>query len=85
MKKFDSKGFQRDLLKWYRVHARVLPWRAKNPLKANPYHVWLSEIMLQQTVVATVIPYFLKFIQKWPTIYDLANAKERDVHCEYAA
>lgn len=84
MKKFDSKSFQRDLLKWYRVHARVLPWRAKNPLKANPYHVWLSEIMLQQTVVATVIPYFLKFIQKWPTIYDLANAKERDVMTAWA-
>ena len=56
------------LLKWYDHNRRNLPWRALPGEKSNPYYVLLSEIMLQQTIVATVIPYFLKFIKKWPTI-----------------
>ena len=81
---FPSKQFQTALLKWYRHHQRDLPWRAKDPLKANPYHVWLSEIMFQQTVVATVIPYFEKFIKKWKTIHALAAAKDDEILTAWA-
>lgn len=79
MKKFKPQDFQKDLLRWYRKYQRSLPWRAKNPKAANPYHVWLSEIMLQQTVVNAVIPYFLRFTTTWPRIEDLASAKDEDV------
>jgi A/G-specific adenine glycosylase len=68
------KQFSNKLLNWYDVSRRALPWRAVPGLKSNPYFVLLSEIMLQQTVVATVIPYFIKFIKKWPTINELAQA-----------
>jgi A/G-specific adenine glycosylase len=63
------------LLRWYRAHARDLPWRRTR----DPYHVWLSEIMLQQTQVATVIPYFERFLATLPTIADLAAAQEHQV------
>lgn len=63
--------FSEKLLKWYDKNQRKLPWRSK--LK-NPYHTWLSEIMLQQTTVTTVIPYFQSFIEKWPTVKELAQA-----------
>lgn len=62
------------LLKWYSLEGRTLPWRAKGIQKPNPYHVWLSEIMLQQTTVSTVIPYFLSFIERWPTPNEMAKA-----------
>ena len=64
------------LLGWYYAHARVLPWREA---KADPYRVWLSEIMLQQTTVAAVKDYFLKFVAKWPRVEDLAAAPLDDV------
>ncbi len=66
---------ERRLLAWYRAHARVLPWRA-GPGKAapDPYPVWLSEIMLQQTTVVTVEPYFRDFLARWPRLGDLAAA-----------
>lgn len=64
------------LLVWYDAHARTLPWRMANP---NPYRTWLSEIMLQQTTVAAVKDYFLKFVQAWPTVQDLARAPTEDV------
>jgi len=67
------------LLAWYDRHRRVMPWRAQKGEKADPYRVWLSEIMLQQTTVAAVGPYFLKFIKRWPTLTDLASAKLEDV------
>ena len=67
------------LLAWYDVHARVLPWRAVSPAKMEPYKVWLSEIMLQQTTVAAVKDYFLKFVSLWPTVQDLADAPREDV------
>ncbi len=69
------------LLKWYDVHARPLPWRVapNSNRRADPYHVWLSEIMLQQTVVKTVIPYFETFLQNWPTVHDLADCALEDV------
>ncbi len=62
------------LLAWYRVHARELPWRAAPGQVADPYAVWLSEIMLQQTTVASVAPYFRAFLARWPRVEDLAEA-----------
>jgi A/G-specific adenine glycosylase len=64
-----------DLLDWYDVHRRYLPWR-EDP---TPYHVYLSEIMLQQTQVETVKPYYQRFLSAYPTLEDLAQAKEEDV------
>ncbi len=63
--------FSEKLLAWYDKERRDLPWRQN---KKNPYYTWLSEIMLQQTTVATVIPYFQAFIKEWPTLLDLAEA-----------
>ncbi len=62
------------LLEWYDSAGRSLPWREKTGASPDPYRVWLSEIMLQQTTVATVGPYFEKFIARWPTVADLAAA-----------
>jgi len=62
------------LLAWYDRHARALPWRAKAGERVDPYRVWLSEIMLQQTTVVTVGPYFRDFLARWPTVGDLAAA-----------
>jgi len=73
-----------DLVDWYtRVH-RKLPWRAKPEMYHDPYRTWLSEIMLQQTTVVTVIPYYQKFLERWPTVFDLAQADEPDVLREWA-
>lgn len=73
------------LLAWYDQNARTLPWRAAPGANlANPYHVWLSEIMLQQTTVAAVKPYFAKFTARWPDIAALANAEEADVLAAWA-
>ncbi len=70
------------LLAWYDSHGRDLPWRVKGrhtDERQDPYFVWLSEIMLQQTTVAAVREYFLKFISTWPTVQDLAAAELDDV------
>lgn len=72
------------LLDWYDRHARRLPWRISPQDRAvgevpDPYRVWLSEIMLQQTTVAAVKDYFEKFVKTWPTIKHLAAASEEDV------
>lgn len=72
------------LLKWYDRYRRTLPWRALAGQKANPYAVWLSEIMLQQTTVATVGPYFHKFMKQWPTLKDLAKADLNEVLSAWA-
>ncbi|MBN7771783.1 A/G-specific adenine glycosylase [Clostridium aminobutyricum] len=66
------KQFQSDLLVWYDKKARVLPWRSE----PTPYRVWISEMMLQQTRVDTVIPYFMRFLTELPTIQDLAEVEE---------
>lgn len=72
---FSQDALSRQLLPWYDKHKRSLPWRLNKEGKhPDPYHVFLSEIMLQQTTVTTVIPYFLNFIQKWPTISHLGQA-----------
>ena len=68
-----------DLLAWYERHARVLPWRAPRGEQADPYRVWLSEIMLQQTSVKTVAPYYARFLLRWPTVNALAKASLDDV------
>ena len=68
-----------DLLAWYERHARKLPWRAPPGVQADPYAVWLSEIMLQQTTVAAVGPYFRKFLERWPTVQDLAAALDEEI------
>lgn len=87
--------FRRRLLDWYRRHRRDLPWRlpkighestaatqsaqAASQARVDPYHVLVSELMLQQTQVATVIPYFKRFIERFPTAADLAAADEQEV------
>ena len=73
------------LLAWYDTHHRDLPWRAPPGEPApDPYRVWLSEIMLQQTTVAAVKPYFAAFIARWPTVEALAEAPEEDVLAAWA-
>jgi len=67
------------VLAWYDRHRRILPWRAGPGQTPDPYKVWLSEIMLQQTTVKTVAPYFLRFLQQWPTVQGLAAAPLQDV------
>lgn len=63
------------LLEWFRDHQRTLPWRSD----PTPYHVWVSEIMLQQTRVAAVIPYFQRFMAAYPTVEDLAACDEGEL------
>ncbi len=67
------------LLAWYDRHRRRLPWRALPGEIPDPYRVWLSEIMLQQTTVATVGPYFARFVERWPTVEALAKASLDEV------
>jgi A/G-specific adenine glycosylase len=68
-----------DLLAWYERHARILPWRASRGERADPYRVWLSEIMLQQTTVKAVAPYYARFLSRWPSVVSLAAARLDDV------
>ncbi|WP_332055009.1 A/G-specific adenine glycosylase [Reyranella sp.] len=72
------------LLDWYDRHRRTLPWRAVAGKRAAPYLVWLSEIMLQQTTVATVGDYFHRFVKRWPTVEALAAAPIDDVLSTWA-
>ena len=78
-KKAGSAPDPADLLVWYDRHCRVLPWRARRGETADPYRVWLSEIMLQQTTVKTVAPYYAKFLARWATVEALAAASLDDV------
>lgn len=72
------------LLSWYDAEKRDLPWRSTRRKKSDPYRVWLSEIMLQQTTVKAVIPYFERFTARWPTVGDLAAASLDDVLAMWA-
>jgi A/G-specific adenine glycosylase len=72
------------LLAWYDRHRRSLPWRAGPGEIADPYHVWLSEIMLQQTTVAATIPYYERFLTRFPTLQALAAAPQEDVLAAWA-
>ena len=71
----DLEGFQTSLLTWYRANKRDLPWRRSQ----DPWAVWVSEVMLQQTQVATVLPYYDRFMARFPTVESLANASDADV------
>ena len=73
--KIEREAFQRDLISWFEAEQRTLPWRENN----DPYRVWVSEIMLQQTRVDTVIPYFNRFISWFPTLDDFAEADEEKI------
>ena len=68
-------NFSKSLIQWYLQNKRDLPWR--NTI--DPYFIWLSEIMLQQTRVAQGLPYFLRFTEAFPTVFDLAKADEEQV------
>jgi len=72
------------LLAWYDRHRRVLPWRAPAGRRADPYRVWLSEIMLQQTTVQAVAGYYRKFLERWPDVNALASAQEEEVLAAWA-
>lgn len=72
----NKNKFQDSLLTWYSINKRDLPWRQTS----NPYYIWISEIMLQQTQVQTVIPYYHRFISNFPTIESLAKASLEDVY-----
>lgn len=72
------------VLDWYDVYGRDLPWRVRGMPHPDAYHVWLSEIMLQQTTVPAVKPYFEKFTDKYPTVHDLARASSEDVMRDWA-
>ncbi len=74
----------KPMLHWYDQHRRHLPWRSHPGENANPYHVWLSEIMLQQTTVATVKSYFKRFLELWPDVTDMAAAPLDDILQEWA-
>src|SRR5690606_37060636 len=67
--------FSTILIHWYHQNKRDLPWRTTK----NPYHIWLSEIILQQTRVEQGLSYYLKFIENYPTVDDLANANQEEV------
>jgi A/G-specific adenine glycosylase len=72
------------LLCWYAVDKRPLPWRAPPGEPADPYRVWLSEIMLQQTTIAHARPYFIRFVERWPTVGALAAAPDSEVMAAWA-
>ena len=75
IEKINIKAFQKDLVDWFLEEQRELPWRENK----DPYRVWVSEIMLQQTRVDTVIPYFNRFVDWFPTLEDFAEADEEKV------
>ncbi len=82
-------GIGSDLLGWYDTHARAMPWRVgpaerKAGIRPDPYRVWLSEVMLQQTTVAAVDGYFRRFTTRWPDVGALAAAEDADVLAEWA-
>jgi A/G-specific adenine glycosylase len=85
----DASTLTADLLHWYDRHARVMPWRVGPADRAagvrpDPYRVWLSEVMLQQTTVAAVRDHFHRFTARWPTVQALAAAEDAQVMAEWA-
>lgn len=75
LRNFKQSSFQKDLIDWFYKNKRDLPWRKTK----NPYYIWISEVMLQQTKVDTVIEYYNNFTKAYPSIYDLADAPEQEV------
>ncbi|MGI9369828.1 MAG: A/G-specific adenine glycosylase [Ruegeria sp.] len=89
MRDLREQDVSNALLEWYDTHAREMPWRVGPADRAagfvpDPYRVWLSEVMLQQTTVAAVREYFLRFIQRWPDVRALAVAPDDQVMAEWA-
>lgn len=87
--RYNATLMAEQLLDWYDVHAREMPWRImpldrKAGIVPDPYHIWLSEVMLQQTTVAAVKDYHRKFVGLWPTVVDLAQAEDADVMAAWA-
>ena len=85
----SRSSIRKRLLAWYDANARDLPWRIgpadhARGVRADPYAVWLSEVMLQQTTVPHATPYFLKFLQRWPTVSDLGAAPDAEVMAAWA-
>ena len=80
----DSKKIHARIISWYDKHRRILPWRAQPGSVPDPYSIWLSEIMLQQTTVATVKDYYQNFIMRWPSIRHLAQAPLEEVLAAWA-
>ena len=82
----DIATLRAALLAWYDAHARALPWRAPPGAgtRTDPYRVWLSEVMLQQTTVPHATPYFERFTARWPTVGDLAAAADSDLMAAWA-
>lgn len=78
------RQFRGQLLAWYDENRRELPWRARPGTTPDPYHVWLSEIMLQQTTVQAVIPYFIRFLSLWPDVFALSKAPVETIMKEWA-
>ncbi|MDO1560352.1 A/G-specific adenine glycosylase [Brevundimonas sp. 2R-24] len=78
--------FRRRLLDWYDREARALPWRTppRSGMRPDPYRVWLSEVMLQQTTVPHAMPYFLEFTRRWPTVETLTAAEDAEVMSAWA-
>ena len=75
----DYTYFSKNVLNWYSLNKRDLPWRYKNNSQKDPYKIWVSEIMLQQTTVQTVIPYYKKFIKRWPNVKKLSTSNINEV------
>src|SRR5580658_1708748 len=82
--KSKKPELSRRLLAWYDIHRRVLPWRAQRGKRADPYRIWLSEIMLQQTTVQAVAGYYRKFLGLWPDVTALAAARQDEVLAAWA-
>ena len=82
----DKTAIRRALLDWYDANARTLAWRAPpgSNARPDPYRVWLSEVMLQQTTTPHATPYFLSFTQRWPTVGDLAAVADADLMASWA-
>ena len=75
LKPRSLRTFQSRLLAWFRAHRRELPWRASR----DPYRIWVAEIMLQQTRIAAVIPYYDRFLRRFPDVRTLARARQQEV------
>ena len=84
MKRPNSRLIQKLLLGWYDRHRRSFPWRVMPGQTPDAYLVWLSEIMLQQTGTDTVVAYYHRFTERWPTVHALANASLDEVLIEWA-
>jgi A/G-specific adenine glycosylase len=82
----DVSSLRAALLDWYDAHARTLPWRAPpgTDTRTDPYRVWLSEVMLQQTTVPHAAPYFERFTARWPTVSDLAAVEDSELMAAWA-